>query len=284
MKSRFGEPRMDNEDASQPAPFAIAAYGKLGGIELGYGSDLDIVFLHGSRGSHQHTDGERHVDNAVFFARLGQRIIHYLTTATAEGTLYELDFRLRPAGAKGLLVNGVEALRDYLFADAWTWEHQALVRARVVAGSAELATRFAEIRREVLLMPRDAETLRREVREMRKRMREELGSGAGGGFDLKQDAGGIADIEFMVQYAVLRWASRLGDYLDYTDNIRLLEGISNARLMDSGDVELLTDAYRAYRARVHALALQEETTVKGDGEVDHYREDVLRIWQALMEN
>jgi glutamate-ammonia-ligase adenylyltransferase len=276
---------MDDQDGKRrPAPFAIAAYGKLAGLELGYGSDLDIVFLHGSRGARQQTDGDRCVDNAVFFARLGKRIIHYLTTATAEGTLYELDFRLRPAGAKGLLVNGVEALRDYLFDQAWTWEHQALVRARVVAGSPALTTRFAEIRREVLLMPRDPDNLKREVREMRERMRRELGSGGRGDFDLKQDAGGIADIEFMVQYAALRWASRLGDYLDFTDNIRLLEGIANARLMDSGDVELLTDAYRAYRARVHALALQEETTVKGDGEVDHYREDVLRIWQALMED
>ena len=151
-------------------------YGKLGGLELGYGSDLDIVFLHGSRGARQQTDGEKCVDNAVFFARLGQRIIHYLTTATAEGTLYELDFRLRPAGAKGLLVNGVEALRDYLFDQAWTWEHQALVRARVVAGSPALEARFAEIRRQVLLMPRDPDMLKREVREMRQRMRAELGS------------------------------------------------------------------------------------------------------------
>ncbi len=284
MKSRFGEPRMHDDGAAQTAPFAIAAYGKLGGIELGYGSDLDIVFLHGSRGSSQQTDGERSVDNAVFFARLGQRIIHYLTTATAEGTLYELDFRLRPAGAKGLLVNGIEALRDYLFEEAWTWEHQALVRARVVTGSPALAARFAEIRREVLLTPREPETLRREVREMRERMRKELGSAARGGFDLKQDAGGIADIEFMVQYAVLRWASRLGNYLEFTDNIRLLEGVSKAGLMDSADVERLTDAYRAYRARVHASALQEETTVKGNGGVDHYREDVLRIWRTLMED
>jgi glutamate-ammonia-ligase adenylyltransferase len=284
MSARFGEPMMDDDGERRPAPFAIAAYGKLAGLELGYGSDLDIVFLHGSRGSRQQTDGERSVDNAVFFGRLGQRIIHYLTTATAEGTLYELDFRLRPAGAKGLLVNGVEALRDYLFEQAWTWEHQALVRARVVAGSPSLASRFTEIRREVLLMPRDPQTLKREVREMRERMRQELGSGGRGGFDLKQDAGGIADIEFMVQYAALRWASRLGDYLDFTDNIRLLEGIADARLMEAGDVELLTDAYRAYRARVHALALQEETTVKGDGEFDHYRKDVLRIWQALMED
>jgi len=284
MSARYGEPCMGDDGDRRPAPFAIAAYGKLGGLELGYGSDLDIVFLHGSCGARQQTDGAKCVDNAVFFARLGQRIIHYLTTATAEGTLYELDFRLRPAGAKGLLVNGVEALRDYLFNEAWTWEHQALVRARVVAGSPTLEARFAEIRREVLLMPRDPETLKREVREMRERMRAELGSGAGGEFDLKQDAGGIADIEFMVQYAALRWASRLESYLDFTDNIRLLEGISDASLMQVEDVELLTDAYRAYRARVHALALQEETTVKGDGDFDHYRKDVVAIWQALMED
>jgi glutamate-ammonia-ligase adenylyltransferase len=286
MVARFGEPRMGEGDHRQAAPFAIAAYGKLGGLELGYGSDLDIVFLHGSHGSQQHTDGEKSVDNAVFFARLGQRIIHYLTTATAEGTLYELDFRLRPSGAKGLLVNGIEPLREYLFNEAWTWEHQALVRARVVAGSAALAPRFAEIRREVLLAPRDAEKLKREVREMRERMREQLGSGGGETavqWHLKQDAGGIADIEFMVQYAALRWASQLGDYLDYTDNIRLLEGIADAQLMDAGDVELLTDAYRAYRARVHALALQEETTVNADGDVDHYREGVVKIWRKLME-
>jgi glutamate-ammonia-ligase adenylyltransferase len=287
MAARYGEPRMGDGDNTLPAPFAIAAYGKLGGLELGYGSDLDIVLLHGSSGSHQRTDGEKFVDNAVFFARLGQRIIHYLTTATAEGTLYELDFRLRPAGAKGLLVNGMEALRDYLLTEAWTWEHQALVRARVVAGSPALQSRFAEIRRELLLMSRDPETLKREVREMRERMRRELGSGADdatGKFDLKQDAGGIADIEFMVQYAALRWAARLGDYLDFTDNIRLLEGIADARLMETRDVELLTDAYRAYRARVHALALQEETTVKSDGDFDHYRQGVVAIWQALMED
>ena len=144
-----------------------------------------------------------------------------------------------------------------------------------------------EIRRELLLMPRDPETLKRDVREMRERMRRELGSGASdptGKFDLKQDAGGIADIEFMVQYAALRWAARLGDYLDFTDNIRLLEGIADARLMETRDVELLTDAYRAYRARVHALALQEETTVKSDGDFDHYRQGVVAIWQALMED
>ena len=134
-------------------------------------------------------------------------------------------------------------------------------------------------------MERDPETLRREVREMRERMRRELGSGGKSpGWDLKQDAGGIADIEFMVQYAALRWASHLGDYLDFTDNIRLLEGIAKARLMELRDVELLTNAYRAYRERVHALALQQETVVAGDASVERYRENVVTIWHKLMED
>ena len=284
MTSRYGEPRCGEEGEREVAPFAIAAYGKLGGLELGYGSDLDVVFVHGSRGPDQRTDGDREVENDRFFSRLAQRVVHYLTTYTAEGTLYELDFRLRPSGAKGLLVNGIEGLRTYLLEEAWTWEHQALVRARVVAGDKRLARRFAEIRREVLLLERDAEKLRREVREMRERMRRELGSGAGPELDIKQDAGCIADIEFMVQYGVLRWASRLGDYLDYPDNIRLLEGFAAAGLMRHDDAEFLMDAYRTYRARVHALALQEENTVQGDAEIERYREGVLRIWRDLMES
>ncbi|MDX1433335.1 MAG: bifunctional [glutamate--ammonia ligase]-adenylyl-L-tyrosine phosphorylase/[glutamate--ammonia-ligase] adenylyltransferase [Gammaproteobacteria bacterium] len=284
MAARYGEPRCGEEGAREVAPFAIVAYGKLAGLELGYGSDLDVVFVHGSHGPSQRTDGPREVENDMFFSRMAQRIVHYLTTYTAEGTLYELDFRLRPSGAKGLLVNGIEGLRSYLLEEAWTWEHQALVRARVVAGDAGLGRRFAEIRREVLLLERDPEKLRREVRDMRERMRRELGSGAGPGLDLKQDPGCIADIEFMVQYGALRWAGRLGDYLDYPDNIRLLEGFAAAGLMRRDEVEFLTDAYRTYRARVHALALQEETIVEGDGELDHYREGVLRIWRELMED
>ncbi len=282
LARRYGEPRCTVDGERRRAQFAIIAYGKLGGIELGYGSDLDIVFVHGSRGGDQMTDGEKSVDNAVFFARLAQRIIHFLTTPTPEGVLYEVDSRLRPEGSAGPMVSAIEGYRRYLLDKAWTWEHQALTRARVVAGDDALARRFEEIRREVLLRPRDPEQLREEVRSMRQRMRDALGTGKRAGFDLKQDAGGIADIEFMVQYGALRWAEKLGDSLRYTDNVRLLEGIAKAGLMPEQDTRFLTDAYRAYRARVHVLALQEQEIVEDDSEFLAEREGVRRLWDELM--
>jgi glutamate-ammonia-ligase adenylyltransferase len=284
LVARYGEPRATVAGQRSTVPFAIAAYGKLGGIELGYGSDLDIVFVHGSAGDEQHTDGPKVVDNAIFFARLAQRLIHFLSTQTTEGVLYEVDSRLRPDGSAGLIVNGIEAVCRYLLEKAWTWEHQALVRARVVAGDAGLAARFAEIRREVMLAPRNPDELRESVRSMRERMRQALGSGARTGFDLKQDPGGIADIEFMVQYGALRWAEKLGDSLRYTDNIRLLEGFARAGLMPEEDSRFLMDAYRAYRARVHELALQEREIIEDETEFHTEREGVLCLWRRLMED
>ncbi|MGD8853868.1 MAG: bifunctional [glutamate--ammonia ligase]-adenylyl-L-tyrosine phosphorylase/[glutamate--ammonia-ligase] adenylyltransferase, partial [Gammaproteobacteria bacterium] len=145
MVSRYGTPRCEVAGQARPVAFAIVGYGKLGGIELGYGSDLDLVFLHDSRGSAQHTDGSRPVDNALFFTRLGQRIIHMLETFTPAGVLYEVDMRLRPSGSSGLLVSSLDAFADYQHNEAWTWEHQALLRARAVAGDADLARRFSAV-------------------------------------------------------------------------------------------------------------------------------------------
>ncbi|NIV74018.1 MAG: bifunctional [glutamate--ammonia ligase]-adenylyl-L-tyrosine phosphorylase/[glutamate--ammonia-ligase] adenylyltransferase [Gammaproteobacteria bacterium] len=281
--ARHGAPRCRVGGDRRDAGFVIVGYGKLGGIELGYGSDLDLVFLHGSSGDAQHTDGPRSVDNAVFFGRLGQRLIHHLTARTPAGILYEVDSRLRPSGASGLLVSGLEAFEHYQRHEAWTWEHQALVRARAVAGDPELAERFARIRRSVLLAERDPERLRTDVREMRERMRAELGSRARERFEIKQDPGGIADIEFMVQYVALRWPRELGEYLAFTDNIRLLEGIEKAGLLTADDARVLTDAYRAYRARVHALALQEQPELAEDTEFRNYRTQVTRIWRQVMQ-
>jgi len=287
LGARHGEPRCTVDGERRSAGFVVVAYGKLGGIELGYGSDLDLVFLHGSGGEDEHTDGERSVDNSVFFSRLGQRVIHFLTTRTGTGRLYEVDSRLRPSGSSGLLVSGIEAFREYQLNDAWTWEHQALVRARAVAGDEALAERFGDIRREVLCAERDPEALRGAVRDMRDRMRRELGSRSDDRFDLKQDAGGIADIEFMVQYGTLRWARELGSYLEYTDNIRLLEGFAHSELLSGEDVQTLSDAYRAYRARVHAMSLQEQRPVvpapAGPGDEFHdERRAVVAIWSSLM--
>jgi glutamate-ammonia-ligase adenylyltransferase len=271
----------------RPTDFTILAYGKLGGIELGYGSDLDLVFLHHDQASANkadgRTDGQKPVDNDVFYARLGQRIIHFLNTLTPAGVLYEVDMRLRPSGASGLLVSSLEAYAEYQRNEAWTWEHQALVRARVVAGDPELAAAFTTVRREVLGRERDPLALQREVREMRERMRQELVDRDPEHFDLKQGRGGIADIEFMVQYHVLRYAHVHPGLLVWSDNIRLLETLGAEGLLASGDAAYLADAYRHYRARVHQLTLQELPTVVAATEFRELREQVTALWQRVME-
>ena len=280
ITARHGRPASMPRDAAF-APYAIIAYGKLGGIELGYGSDLDLVFVHDDDSSAM-TTGPKSIDLATFYARLTQRLIHVLTTMTSQGALYEVDPRLRPDGSKGVLVNTLDGLGEYVRDKAWTWEHQALVRARAVAGDPALGQRFAHLRRDILLRDRDGDTLRDDVRSMRERMRTELGSRGSGRFDLKQDPGGVADIEFMVQYGALRWASRVGADLDFTDNIRLLDGFRRADLMPEKEVTLLADAYRAYRGRIHELSLQESEAVVGNEEFAELREAVVAIWNRLM--
>ncbi len=263
--------------------FAVIAYGKLGGVELGYGSDLDLVFLHGSRGANAMTNGERPVPNDLFYARLGQRMIHMFTTRTPSGLLYEVDMRLRPSGNSGMLVTPLETFESYQKEDAWTWEHQALLRARPIAGDPELLTEFRRIRREVLSRERDAGKLRSDVREMREKMRDSLDRSISGQFDLKQGRGGIADIEFMVQYAVLRWAHHYPDLLNWTDNIRLLETLASHEILEGDAAQLLADAYRTFRAIYHRDALREQPGLMPESELAEQRGMVREIWHSMME-
>lgn len=259
--------------ASLERGFAIVAYGKLGGIEFGYGSDLDLVFLHAA---------DHDARLAQLYARLAQRVIHMLNTHTPSGVLYEVDLRLRPSGSSGLLVSSISAFEEYQCHAAWTWEHQALVRARTVAGDPEIAREFQRIRHKVLSRARDPALLRGEVRDMRERMRGELARSGPGRFDLKQDRGGIADIEFIVQYAVLRWAQEHPEMLRWTDNIRLLETLAQIGLLQAEDTRSLIEAYRSYRAVVHRLALQEiEGAVVDASEFTAQRASVERIWNGL---
>ncbi len=283
MVNRHGRPQCGDERVCDIG-FAIIAYGKLGGIELGYGSDLDIVFLHSAESVGRSTDGDRPLDNPVFYARLAQRMIHILTSRTPAGVLYEIDTRLRPSGASGLMVSNVDAFADYQREQAWTWEHQALVRARVVSGDAGIAAAFNEVRREILGRERDRDTLRREVREMREKMRAHLVKGEAGQFDLKQGHGGIADIEFMVQYGVLAWAHKYPLLLDFTDNIRLLAAFAECGLMSGEEAGLLTEAYKGYRARAHRLSLQEQHAVVDDDEFSDLRTSVKTLWRDWMED
>ncbi len=289
--ARHGSPQRLDGTLCDPG-FIIVGYGKVGGIELGHGSDLDLVFIHDGDPQAE-TDGAKPIDGAQFFTRLGQRIIHLLTTQTNSGQLYEVDMRLRPSGASGLLVSSLGAFDRYQQNEAWTWEHQALIRARVLVGSQDVGHAFEQVRAKVLGRERDLAKLRQEVSEMRAKMRDNLGTkatAAGTGanafdatalFDLKQDAGGIVDIEFMVQYAALAWSAQHPSLLRYTDNIRILEGLEQVGLMPAADAHLLREVYKAYRSAAHRQALQNEAgTVPGDQFADERRQ-VMRIWQAL---
>lgn len=279
LVAKHGRPRHPGGSA---LGFAIIAYGKLGGLELGYGSDLDLVFVHDADGEPGVTDGARPIAADVFFTRLAQRLIHLLATRTGAGIAYELDVRLRPSGAAGLLVTSTAAFETYQQQTAWTWEHQALVRARALAGDPVTRARFEAIRRRVLQQPREPRTLRAQIVQMRERMHRELDRSDAATFDLKQGNGGITDIEFMVQYAVLRWASRYPVLCAYTDNLRLLDLIADLGLIPRADSEALREAYFAYRTEVHHCALREI-----DGLVEHSRftrerQTVATAWSKVM--
>ncbi|MDP6969394.1 MAG: bifunctional [glutamate--ammonia ligase]-adenylyl-L-tyrosine phosphorylase/[glutamate--ammonia-ligase] adenylyltransferase [Gammaproteobacteria bacterium] len=283
LGQRYGEPCDGQQSA---ADFIIVGYGKVGGWELSYGSDLDLVFIYDAPFNGM-TNGDKSIANSVFFTRLGQRIISYLNTITAAGQLYEVDMRLRPDGAKGLLVSTLSAFAKYQQQQAWTWEHQALVRARPIAGSATLATRFDQVRQQVLAQIREPEKLRQEVVAMREKMRASLASkpnlqGEMEYFHLKQDQGGIVDIEFMVQFGVLAYAHKEPALLTYTDNIRILDALRDAGLMSANVTQILADCYRAMRAVEHRQALQNQAGQVAIDELQEQRQQVQAIWQDLM--
>ncbi|WP_295437327.1 bifunctional [glutamate--ammonia ligase]-adenylyl-L-tyrosine phosphorylase/[glutamate--ammonia-ligase] adenylyltransferase [uncultured Thiodictyon sp.] len=260
----------------------VLGYGKLGGLELGYGSDLDLVLLHGGDQPGADTDGPKPTSAEQFYNRLGQRLIHMITARTPAGILYEVDMRLRPDGNKGMLVRSLTAYADYQATAAWTWEHQALIRARPVAGDPGLAARFAAVRRATICRPRDPAQLREDVRAMRQRMRESLDKGGRGRFDLKQGRGGIADIEFMVQYSVLRWAAAHPALADWTDNIRQLETLARLDLLPGATAADLTAAYKALRGAYHRSALQDQPKTVPDDQLLAEREHVSGLWRELM--
>ena len=279
-----GELLSFGEAGIEDCGFVVIGYGKLGGIELGHGSDLDLVFVYDSDAKGA-TDGDRALDSSVFYTRLGQRIIHILDTRTAMGPLYEVDMRLRPEGNSGMLVAGFRGFSEYQQSTAWTWEHQALVRARVIAGDASLAERCGALRRSVLCLPRDTAELAGDVREMRAKMRDHLlpaGAEERGEFHLKQGVGGIVDIEFMVQYAVLAWSHDAPALADWSDNIRILETLSRLDLLSEDTSRALIDAYIRYRSSAHQLALQQEADVVDAEAFREEREVVSSCWTQLL--
>ncbi len=278
----YGEPGCGVGAGRRGCGVAAVGYGKLGGHELGYGSDLDIVFLHDSAGEGQETSGPKVIDNAVFFLRLGQKIVHLLSVHTAAGRLYEVDMRLRPSGKGGMLVTQIDAFIDYQKSEAWTWEHQALLHSRVVAGTPSIRAAFEVARVELLCNRVRRRSLREDVRSMRDRMRKELSRAAPGEFDLKQDPGGVADIEFLAQYWVLRSSDRYPALVTFADTIRQLESVGSAALVDHAVIDRLTDTYRGYRKLIHRLSLEQGRPVVPAEPHEAARAAVTAIWDAVM--
>jgi len=253
MVDKYGLPG-GIDAASENIGFSVVGYGKLGGIELSYHSDLDMVFLY-ECDEQGMTQGDRSINNQVFYTRLGQRVIHLLSTQTTQGDLYEVDMRLRPSGNSGMLVSSLSAFEKYQFKDAWTWEHQALVRGRFIAGDKQVAHKFNLIRTAVLGLPRDNVALLEEVREMRLKMKEAarstFSSEEQAGNDIKLGDGGIVDIEFITQFGVLQNAKAQPELLEWTDNVRLLETLNSLQCFGQFNLLPLIDAYRNLRSALH---------------------------------
>ncbi len=279
MAEKYGEPNhlKDREGKG----FAVIGYGKVGGWELGYNSDLDIVFMHDCPVS-AYTDGKKEIDGRQFYLRLAQRIIHIFSTRTASGILYEVDTRLRPSGASGLLVSPAEAFDEYQHTEAWTWEHQALVRARMIYGDEPLQQSFAQTRHNVLTLERDESKLKQEVVDMRIKMRDHLGGKKSDRFMLKQDPGGITDVEFLAQYLVLRYSHEKPKLTRWSDNVRIFESMIAQGVMDEEQAMAITHAYTEMRDQIHHRNL---LNLDADVALDKFvveRELVSKIWQQWL--
>ncbi|MCG7549412.1 bifunctional [glutamate--ammonia ligase]-adenylyl-L-tyrosine phosphorylase/[glutamate--ammonia-ligase] adenylyltransferase [Pseudoalteromonas sp. Of7M-16] len=279
MISRYGAPQGTSNEAKG---FAVIAYGKAGGFELGYDSDLDLVFVHNSDGQSK-TVGERSISSRQFYLKLAQRLMHLFNTRTLSGILYELDTRLRPEGNSGLLAINIESYYQYLQQQAWTWEHQALVRARMIVGEEVLVKRFHTIRHDILCQKRSTNELKDDIVKMREKMRQHLSKDSTSEFDLKQGAGGMTDIEFLAQYLVLACAFDYPALTRYSDNIRIFELASKESVISTQSQSTLTQAYCQLREHYHLNSLNGKGKTVNAKLLAEQSDDVREIWQAYFE-
>jgi glutamate-ammonia-ligase adenylyltransferase len=261
--------------------FAVLGFGKLGGWELGYGSDLDLVFLHNCDGQ-QLTDGKKPIGASGFYIKLAQRILHIFTIKTGLGLLYDVDMRLRPSGNAGLLVCHINGFANYETENAWTWEHQALCRARFILGCHELLECFTAVRLTVLSKPRVLLELANEVVFMREKMRAHLAKGDAENIDLKQDAGGIADIEFIVQFMLLAHTNAFPSLAKWPDNVRILADLARLSLITKAEADILNEAYLEYRNYAHRLALQNAPLAAINPSIADFQTKVKAIWNKYL--
>jgi glutamate-ammonia-ligase adenylyltransferase len=252
--------------------FAVIAYGKLGGKELGYSSDLDLVFLFDDDAPNA----------AEIYSRLAMRVNSWLSAQTPAGHLFETDLRLRPNGESGLVVSSMEAFRQYQRESAWLWEHQALTRARFAAGDAEIGAAFEAVRIDILRQKRDRETVRAEVLGMRQKMHDSRnGKHEAGTFDIKHDAGGLIDVEFIVQYLILLHAHEFAELTGNLGNIALLKIAADLGLIPAELAEQVRTAYREFRRRQHALRLNGARPRVPTDEFAEARAAVSELWKFV---
>ena len=278
VTARFGVPE---HLAPNEKGFLVIGYGKLGGIELGYKSDLDLVCLY------KHSDswtvgGKKQIDSHQFYLRLVQKIISIFSMNTNAGVLYEVDMRLRPSGDAGLLCCSLNAFEEYQQKEAWTWEKQALVRSRAVYGSTELRQHYEQLRQRVLSTPRDIENLKTDVREMRQKMYEHLANHNDDKFNIKTDPGGITDIEFIAQYLVLANAPANPKLAYWSDNVRIFDIMAENNVISLNIAERLKDCYTSLRNRIHHLNLLGQPSIVPAEEFIEVRSFISKIWAEYL--
>lgn len=278
VTQRFGQPL--STIGKNHKGFAVIGYGKVGGVELGYGSDLDLVFLHHSDKTDV-TNGIKEISASHFYVKLAQRIMHIFNTKMLSGMLYELDMRLRPSGNSGLLVVHIDTFEQYQKEEAWTWEHQALVRTRCIYGDDFFVKRFNQIKHNIVSTPRDCETVHRDIANMKLKMQSHLDKSTDQKIDIKQASGGLVDIEFLVQFLVLSNAEKYPTLGDFSDNITILGELNRLGLITDDDRTQLIDSYCVLRDFGHKATLQGSSALIDVSDFKYYTESVIDIKNRL---
>ncbi|OOF88501.1 bifunctional glutamine synthetase adenylyltransferase/deadenyltransferase [Rodentibacter ratti] len=277
VSARFGVPQhLQNGEKN----FLVVGYGKLGGIELGYKSDLDLVFLYEAVEG-QTVGGKKIIDSNQFYLKLAQKIVSIFSLNTSAGVLYDIDMRLRPSGDAGLLGCSLSAFENYQLNEAWTWEKQALVRARPVFGEPTLREKFETIRQRVLSTPRDITTLKQDVSAMREKMFSHLSHSKENEFNIKTDRGGITDIEFIAQYLMLAYAPQNPELTKWSDNVRIFESMANMGIIHQADSARLKQCYTNLRNKIHHLNLVGNPSIVSKNDFVEERKFIENFWKSL---
>ena len=283
LVAEYGSPGCSVDGRRVPAGFAVIAYGKLAGLEMSYSSDLDLVFVYDAQGEDQVTDGPRSISNPDFFFRVARRVITVLTTRSITGRMYEVDTRLRPSGRSGMLVSSLQALETYQRESAWTWEHQALLRSRAIAGAPNVRDSFESLRMRTLREAVRRDNLRTRVTEMRQRMLADAPRVGKGRFGIKHARGGLQDIEFIVQYLVLNHARKHPDLAAWPDNVRQLETLAAHGVLSQDESDTLTRCYLEYREILHHRSLAERPAHVPAQEMAERAAAVSALWQRYLQ-